>query len=59
MATVYENLCGNCVGRIDLTFHSRAILKIVKSLCNGIKKIKCTLMKCQKCQLYPIHTVAT
>jgi hypothetical protein len=29
---MYENLCGNCVGRIELTFD------------NGIKKIKCTLM---------------
>jgi hypothetical protein len=33
---MYENLCGNCVGRIELTVHSRAILKIVKSMCNGI-----------------------
>jgi hypothetical protein len=31
---------------ISLTVHSRAILKIVKSMCNGIKKIKCTHMKC-------------
>jgi hypothetical protein len=46
MATMYENLCGNCVGEISLTVHSRAILKTVKSTCNGIKKIKCTLMKC-------------
>jgi hypothetical protein len=42
---------GNCVGRIELTFlwtvHSRAILKILKSMCNDIKKIKCTLMKRQ------------
>jgi hypothetical protein len=41
MATMYENLCGNCVGRtvdISLTVHSRAILKIAKSICNGIKK---------------------
>jgi hypothetical protein len=30
---------------ISLTVHSRAILKIVESMCNGIKKIKCTLMK--------------
>jgi hypothetical protein len=29
-----------------LTVHSRAILKVVKSMCNGIKKIKCTFMKC-------------
>jgi hypothetical protein len=43
---MYEYLCGNCVDRIDisLTVHSRAILKIVKSTCNGIKKIKWTLM---------------
>jgi hypothetical protein len=33
---MYENLCGNCVHRIELTVHSRAILKIVKSMCNGI-----------------------
>jgi hypothetical protein len=38
MATMYENLCGNCVGEISLTVHSRAILKTVKSTCNGIKK---------------------
>jgi hypothetical protein len=50
MATMYENLCGNCVGRVDifLTVHCRAILKTVKSMCNDIKKIKCTLMKCHK-----------
>jgi hypothetical protein len=49
MATMYENLCGNCLGgRVDisLTVHSRAILKTVKSMYNDIKKIKCTLMKC-------------
>jgi hypothetical protein len=36
------------VGRVDisLTVHSRVILKTVKSMCNDIKKIKCTLMKC-------------
>jgi hypothetical protein len=34
MATMYENLCGNCVGRIELTVHSRAILKVVKSMYN-------------------------
>jgi hypothetical protein len=63
MATMYENLCGNSVGRIELIFltvHSRAILKIVKSMCNGIKKIKCTQYEMSyKCQLYPTHTVAT
>jgi hypothetical protein len=39
-------LCGQ--GRVDisLTVHRRAILKVVKSMCNEIKKIKCTLMKC-------------
>jgi hypothetical protein len=39
-------LCGS--GRVDisLTVHSRAILKTVKSMCNDIKKIKCTLVKC-------------
>jgi hypothetical protein len=48
---MYGNICGNFVNHrvdISLTVHSRAILKIVKSRCNGIKKIKCTLMKCQK-----------
>jgi hypothetical protein len=46
MVTMYENVCSNSVGRIELTFfltvHSRAILEIVKSMCNSIKKIKCT-----------------
>jgi hypothetical protein len=40
MATMYENVCGNCVGRVEsrgrvdisLTVHSRAILKTVKSI---------------------------
>jgi hypothetical protein len=31
MATMYENVCGNS---IELAVHSRAILKIVKSMCN-------------------------
>jgi hypothetical protein len=39
-------LCGWDRVDISLTVHSRAILKVVKSMCNGIKKIKCTLMKC-------------
>jgi hypothetical protein len=42
-------LCGwGRVGRVDisLTVDSRAILKIVESMCNDIKKIKCMLMKC-------------
>jgi hypothetical protein len=41
MATMYENVCGNCVNDtvdISLTVHSHAILKIVKSMCNDIKK---------------------
>jgi hypothetical protein len=38
-------LCGSDRVDIFLTVHSRAILKIVKSMCNGIKQIKCTLMK--------------
>jgi hypothetical protein len=38
MTTMYENLCDNSVGRIELTVHRRAILKIVKSICNGKKK---------------------
>jgi hypothetical protein len=25
MATMYENLCGNCVGGVELTFHKRAL----------------------------------
>jgi hypothetical protein len=39
-------LCG--WGRVDisLTVDSRTILKIVESMCNDIKKIKCMLMKC-------------
>jgi hypothetical protein len=39
-------LCGYDRVDIYLTVHSRAILKIVKSMCSSIKKIKCTLMKC-------------
>jgi hypothetical protein len=42
MATMYENLCGNSVDKdrvdISLTVHSHAILKMVKSMCIGIKK---------------------
>jgi hypothetical protein len=34
------------VGDISLTVQRRAILKVVKSMCNGIKQIKCALMKC-------------
>jgi hypothetical protein len=60
MATMYENVCGNCVGRIELTFlltvHNRAILKIVKSVYNGIKKIKMHAYELSyKCQLYSCH----
>jgi hypothetical protein len=41
MATMFENLYGNCVGQshrvdISLTVHSRAIFKIVKSTCNTV-----------------------
>jgi hypothetical protein len=39
-------LCGWDRVYISLTVQSREILKVVKSMCNGIKKIKCTLMKC-------------
>jgi hypothetical protein len=59
MARMYENLCGNCVGdRVDISLadHSRTILKIVKSMCNGINKSN---EMSYKCQLYPTHTVAT
>jgi hypothetical protein len=37
---------GNYVRKFMLTVHSRAILKILKSMCNGIKKIKSAPMKC-------------
>jgi hypothetical protein len=37
MSILYENLSGNSVGRIELTFHRREILKIVKSMCNSIE----------------------
>jgi hypothetical protein len=63
MVTMYENLCGNFVNHrvdISLTVHSRAILKIVKSKCNGIKKNQMHAYEMsEKCQFYPIHTVAT
>jgi hypothetical protein len=36
----------HCRVDISLTVHGRTILKIVKSTCNGIQKIKFTLMKC-------------
>jgi hypothetical protein len=34
-------------GRVEifLIVHNRAILKIVKSMCNGIKKMKCTPLR--------------
>jgi hypothetical protein len=65
MATMYENVCGNCVGRIEfvdisLTVHSRAILKIVQIKQQWYKKNQ--MHACEmsyKCQLYPTHTVAT
>jgi hypothetical protein len=56
---MYENLCGNCVSRIELTVHSRVILKIVKAMCNGIKNQMHAYEMSHKCQLYPTHTVAT
>jgi hypothetical protein len=59
LATMYENLCGNCVSRIELTVHSRVILKIVKAMCNGIKNQMHAYEMSHKCQLYPTHTVAT
>jgi hypothetical protein len=41
---MYKNLCGNCVGGIELTFfltvHSRTILKVVKSMCNEIYRFQ-------------------
>jgi hypothetical protein len=39
-------LCGWDRVDIFLTVYSRTILKVVKSMCNEILKIKCTLMKC-------------
>jgi hypothetical protein len=39
-------LCGWDRVDISLTIQSRANLKILKSTRNGIKKIKCILMKC-------------
>jgi hypothetical protein len=58
MAAMYEDLCGNCVGEISLTVHSRAILKTVKSTCNGIKKNQMHAYEMSyKCQLYPIYIV--
>jgi hypothetical protein len=46
MATMYKNVCDNCVGRIESVDISLTV-KIIKSMCNrGIKKIKCTHMKC-------------
>jgi hypothetical protein len=63
MATMYENLCGNCVDRIEdisLAVHSGTILKIVKSMCTGIKKNQVHAYEMSyKCQLYPTHKVAT
>jgi tRNA U54 and U55 pseudouridine synthase Pus10 len=64
MTTMYENVCGNCVDRIrvdiSLTVHSRAIFKIVKLMCNVIKKNQMhTYEMSYKCQLCPTHTFAT
>jgi hypothetical protein len=53
-------LCG--WGRVDisLTVDSRAILKIVESMCNDIKKNQMHAYEMlYKYQLYPTHTVAT
>jgi hypothetical protein len=36
-------LCGLDRVDISLTVHSRAVLKIVKSMCNGIKKLNARL----------------
>jgi hypothetical protein len=51
-------LCGYDRDDISLTVHSRAILKIVKSMSN----VKCQMHANEmsyNCQPYPTHTVAT
>jgi hypothetical protein len=51
-------LCGSDrVDNVDisLTVHSRAILKTVKSMCNGIKENQMHAYEMS----YPTHTVAT
>jgi hypothetical protein len=51
---------GNCRVDISLTVHSRATLKTVKLMCNGIKKNQMHANEMSyKCQFYPTHTVAT
>jgi hypothetical protein len=64
MATMYENLCGNCVGGVELinifmTFHVRAFdFFIPLHVDLTIFKLRDYELS-EKCQLYPIHTVAT
>jgi hypothetical protein len=60
MATMYGNLCGNCVNKVDisLTVRSRAIFNIVKSMCNGIKNQMHAYemsYKCQRAQVNCAH----
>jgi hypothetical protein len=52
-------LCGYERVDISLTAHSCAILKIVTSMCNGIKNQMHAYEMSYKYQLYPTHTVAT
>jgi hypothetical protein len=59
MSILYENLSGNSVGRIELTFHRREILKIVKSMCNSIKNQMHAYEMSYKCELHSPHIVAT
>jgi hypothetical protein len=50
LSPLYEHLCGNRVGRVDLIFLWQFIVaqfwKLSSPMCNGIKKIKCAHMKC-------------
>jgi hypothetical protein len=64
MATMYENLCGNCVGDVELTFvwhfisvHLIFFLYHCTMIWQFSKLRGYELSK--KCQLYPTHTVAT
>jgi hypothetical protein len=53
-------LCGWDRDDISLTGQSRAILKTVKSMCNGIKKNQIHAYEMSyKCQPYSTRTVAT
>jgi hypothetical protein len=54
MATMYENVCGNCVVRIEFIVAQ----KIVKSMVEKKNQMHAYEMS-YKCQLYPTHTVAT